>query len=107
MENMYNAAGWLVDRHVSAGNGGRTAVVCGDEHLTYADLQRQVWRAQQALRSLDVRREERIAMVVNDEPAFMAWFQALGSTAVASALRTFTSEVGRPGSSLNWSGSAV
>src|SRR3954451_11932628 len=74
---MYNAATWLVDRHVAAGSGGRTAIVCGAEQLTYADVQQQVWRAQHALTALDVRREERVAMVVNDEPAFVAWF--LGS----------------------------
>ena len=33
-----------------------------------------MWRAQHALRALDVRTGERVAMVVNDEPAFMAWF---------------------------------
>ena len=70
----YNAAGWLLDRHVAAGDGDRLAVICGDDHLTYADVQRQVWRAQHALRALDVRAGERVAMVVNDEPAFMAWF---------------------------------
>ena len=70
----YNAAGWLLDRHVAAGDGDRLAVICGDDHLTYADVQRQAWRAQHALRDLDVRTGERVAMVVNDEPAFMAWF---------------------------------
>ena len=70
----YNAATWLLDRHVATGDGGRLAVICGDDHLTYADVQRQVWRAQHALRDLDVRTGERVAMVVNDEPAFMAWF---------------------------------
>ncbi len=70
----YNAATWLLDRHVAAGDGDRLAVICGDDQLTYADVQRQVWRAQHALRALDVRAGERVAMVVNDEPAFMAWF---------------------------------
>ena len=51
----YNAAGWLLDRHVAAGDGDRLAVICGDDQLTYADVQRQVWRAQHALRALDVR----------------------------------------------------
>ena len=45
----YNAAGWLLDRHVAAGDGDRLAVICGDDHLTYADVQRQAWRAQHAL----------------------------------------------------------
>ena len=45
----YNAAAWLVDRHVDEGRGDHLAVVCGDHQLSYADLQRQVWRAQNAL----------------------------------------------------------
>ena len=74
MGDTYNAAAWLLDRHIDGGEGGRLAVISGAERLTYADVQRDVWRAQHALRALDVRRGERVAMVVNDEPAFLAWF---------------------------------
>lgn len=72
--NEYNAAAWLVDRHVAAGDGGRTAYRSGGESTSYEALQREVWRAQHALRSLDVRRGERVALVVDDELAFPAWF---------------------------------
>jgi benzoate-CoA ligase family protein len=71
---LHNAAGWLVDRHVAEGRGDNLAIISGDERLTYAHVQRQTWRASNALRSLDVRREERVVLVVNDEPAFPAWF---------------------------------
>ena len=74
MADTYNAATWLVDRLVADGLGDRQAIVCEGEHLTYAEVQRQVWRAQHALRQLDVRTGERVAMVMNDEPAFSAWF---------------------------------
>ncbi|MGH9116622.1 MAG: benzoate-CoA ligase family protein [Acidimicrobiales bacterium] len=74
MAELHNAAAWLVDRHVAEGRGDNLAIICGDERLTYADVQRQQWRAANALRALDVRREERVALVVNDEPAFVAWF---------------------------------
>lgn len=70
----YNSAAWLVDRHVAAGDGGRTAYRIGGESASYEALQREVWRAQHALRSLDVRRGERVALVVEDELAFPAWF---------------------------------
>ena len=70
----YNAAAWLVDRHIAGGDGGRVAYRVGGQSTTYEALQREVWRAQHALRALDVRRGERVAMVVNDEPAFPAWF---------------------------------
>jgi benzoate-CoA ligase family protein len=74
MTELHNAATWLVDRHVTEGRGANLAIVCGDDRLTYGDVQRQVWRAHNALRALDVRREERVILVVNDEPAFVAWF---------------------------------
>jgi benzoate-CoA ligase family protein len=74
MTELHNAATWLVDRHVIDGRGSNLAIICGEERLTYADVQRQVWRAANALRALDVRREERVVLVVNDEPAFVAWF---------------------------------
>jgi benzoate-CoA ligase family protein len=88
-DDHYNAAVWLLDRHVAAGDGGRLAVVSGATRWTYADLQEEVWRAQQALRRLDVRTGERVAMVVNDEPAFLPWFLgALRSGVVPVPLST-------------------
>ncbi len=89
MEGAYNAAAWLLDRQIDAGNGDRVAIICEGERLTYADTLRQVWRAQHALRTLDVRPGERVAMVVNDEPGFMAWFLgALRSGVVPVPLST-------------------
>ena len=70
----YNAAAWLVDRHVAAGSGHRVAFRVDGVETTYAALQEQVWRAQRALADLDVRRGERVAMVVDDELAFPSWF---------------------------------
>jgi benzoate-CoA ligase len=74
MEGRYNAASWLVDRHVDAGRGGREALAGQGGRQTYEQVLGQVWRAQNALRALDARPGERVAMVVNDEPAFVAWF---------------------------------
>jgi benzoate-CoA ligase family protein len=89
----YNAAAWLVDRHVAAGDGDRLAVVCGDDRLSYADLQRQVWRAQNALASLGIRRTERIVLVMDDEPNWLAWFLgALRSGIVPVPLSTMLTQ---------------
>src|SRR3954469_10039310 len=74
MSEHYNAAAWLVDRHVADGRGDRVAVVCGDARLTYADLQRQVFRAQHALDALGVRRTERVVLALDDGPVWLAWF---------------------------------
>ncbi len=85
----HNAAAWLVDRHVDAGRGNRTAYIVDGQQTTYAGLLREVWRAQHALRSLDVRRGERVAMIVDDELAFPAWFLgALRSAVVPVPLST-------------------
>lgn len=70
----YNAAEWLIDRNLLSGNGGRTAVITESESLTYMKMAGEVFRVQNALQALGVRREERVALVLNDEPAFPAWF---------------------------------
>lgn len=77
MPELYNAANWLIDRHVESGNGGRIAVESGDASYSYSDMQRELYRVQHALSVLQVRQEDRVALVLNDEPAFPAWF--LGS----------------------------
>ncbi|MGH9246686.1 MAG: benzoate-CoA ligase family protein [Acidimicrobiales bacterium] len=74
MPQRFNAAAWLVDRNVDEGRGGNVAVVYRDQQLTYTNLLEQVWVATNGLRALGVRPEERVAMIVNDEPAFVAWF---------------------------------
>src|SRR6187431_129210 len=85
----YNAAAWLLDRHVAAGNGSRIAFRVDGTSIDYATLQREVFRAQRALRALDVRRGERVALVLDDELAFPTWFLgALRSGVVPVPLST-------------------
>jgi 4-hydroxybenzoate-CoA ligase len=81
----HNASTWLLDRHVAGGRGGRTAYRVDGKSTTYEALQRQVWRAQNALRSLDIRRGERVALVLDDELAYPTWLtrRRSGSTAPA------------------------
>jgi benzoate-CoA ligase family protein len=74
MTTTYNAAAWLLDRHVDAGRGAASAFRVDGLATDYAALQREVFRAQHAMRSLDVRRGERVALVLDDELAFPAWF---------------------------------
>jgi benzoate-CoA ligase family protein len=72
----YNAAGWLVDRHVGAGHGDRVAYRCGQDTQTYARLQRATWMVANGLRSLGVKAGDRVLMVVGDELAFPTTFLA-------------------------------
>jgi benzoate-CoA ligase len=89
MDGQYNAAAWLLDRRIEAGDGGRTALVCQGASHTYDDLLQEVWRTQNALGELGVRASERVVLVVNDEPAFVAWFLgALRSGVVPVPLST-------------------
>jgi len=68
--DQFNVADYLVDRHVREGRGGRTAILCGDESVTYAQVAERSNRVGNGLRSLGVRREERVLLLLLDTPAF-------------------------------------
>jgi benzoate-CoA ligase family protein len=81
----FNAAVWLVDRHVQNGQGEHVAFRCGEEIQTYAELQQATWMAANGLRALGVEAGDRVLMVVGDELAFPAAFLAalrIGAVAV-------------------------
>src|SRR4051794_22756326 len=90
---IYNAAAWLLDRRLDAGDGARPAVRVEGTSTDYAALRREVLRAQHALRALDVRRGERVALVDDDELAFPAFFVgALRAGIVPVPLSTMLTE---------------
>jgi len=66
MADTFNAAEYLVTRHVAAGAGGRTAVLAS-EILTYADLDERVGVVAAGLRALGLRRDDRVMLVMSDE----------------------------------------
>src|ERR1700686_5711730 len=72
--DQFNVADYLVDRHVREGRGGRTAILCGDESITYAQVWERSNRVGNGLRSLGVRREERVLLLLLDTPAFVYSF---------------------------------
>lgn len=74
MEEHYNAAAWLVDRHVDEGRGERIALRCQGRSTTYGELQSELWRAQNLLASIGLAPGDRLAMVVQDDEAFPALF---------------------------------
>ncbi|WP_428116478.1 benzoate-CoA ligase family protein [Candidatus Poriferisodalis sp.] len=85
----FNAAAWLVDRHVDEGRGDRVAIRCGGRSTTYAELLAEMWRAQWLLDDLGVRAGDRVAMVVQDDETFPALFLgALRAGAVPIPLST-------------------
>lgn len=70
----FNAAQWLVDRHVEEGRGDRIAIRCQGESTTYGDLLIEMHRAQRLLASLGVVAGDRVALVLCDDVAFPTWF---------------------------------
>ncbi len=74
MNEQYNAAAWLVDRHVEAGDGDRVAIRCQGRSTTYTELQRELWRAQALFDGLGLAPGDRVAIVVRDDETFPAVF---------------------------------
>ncbi|MEM9133922.1 MAG: benzoate-CoA ligase family protein [Actinomycetota bacterium] len=70
----HNAAAWLVDRHVAAGDGDRVAIRCQGRDTTYARLQAELHRAQCALADLGIDAGQRVVLILSDDEAFPAWF---------------------------------
>ena len=74
MADIFNAAAWLVDRHLDSGLGDRVAYRCLDSAITYSSLASEAWRAARMLRELGVGPGDRVLMLVLDEPAFPAMY---------------------------------
>jgi benzoate-CoA ligase family protein len=85
----FNVAAYFVDRNVLEGRGGKTAIECGDECISYQQLLEQTNRAGNALRRLGVRPEERVILLLEDGPEFLyCFFGAIKIGAVAVPTNT-------------------
>jgi benzoate-CoA ligase len=71
-----NAAVEFVDSHVEAGRGDNLAVIdAGDgSRYTYRDVMEMANRTGNALMALDIRREERVMLLLHDSPEFVFVF---------------------------------
>lgn len=67
----FNAATYLVDRHVDAGSGDRPAVRHGGKDISYAELRDETARVAGALRRLGMRRDERVMCCMSDSPELL------------------------------------
>lgn len=74
LPDRFNIADYLVDRHIREGRGGRTAILCGDESITYAQVADRSGRLANGLRTLGLRREDRVMLLLHDTPAFVYSF---------------------------------
>ncbi|MBM3861892.1 MAG: benzoate-CoA ligase family protein [Verrucomicrobia bacterium] len=85
----FNVVEPLIDSHLVQGRGQKTAILCGDESVTYRELHERVNRTGNLLRSLGVRMEERVAILVPDCPACVyAFFGAMKIGAVSIPINT-------------------
>ena len=66
----FNAADYFIDRHLAEGRGGKVAIECGDERVTYEQVAERVSRFGAALRHLGIHPEQRCALMLLDSPAF-------------------------------------
>jgi benzoate-CoA ligase family protein len=84
-----NAAAVLVDSHIAAGRGDKAALLCGERTVTYAALCEGVNRFGNVLKTLGLRMEERVAILMPDTPEFVfAFFGAMKMGAVSIPLNT-------------------
>ncbi|HUK87509.1 MAG TPA: benzoate-CoA ligase family protein [Terriglobales bacterium] len=89
MPEAFNAATRFVDHNVHEGRGAKVAIECGEQRVTYAQLQERVNRVGNALRGLGVRPEERVVLLLPDSPDFLyCFFGAIKVGAVAVPVNT-------------------
>ena len=70
----FNAAAYFIDRHLSEGRADKVAIECGEIRVTYRQLADRVNRFGNSLKSLGVRIEERVLLLLLDTPEFAACF---------------------------------
>jgi len=90
LPDIFNAAAYFVDRNVDEGRGDRIAIECGDERVTYRQVAERVNRFASALRRrLQIQTEQRIALILQDTPAFAySFFGAIKAGVVPVPLNT-------------------
>ncbi|TVO72538.1 benzoate-CoA ligase family protein [Sedimenticola selenatireducens] len=89
LPEIFNAADYFVDRNVREGRGAKTAIRCGTNQFSYSDVQAGVNRFGNSLKSLGVRMEERIALLMLDTELFpQAFFGSIKMGAIPICLNT-------------------
>ncbi len=98
MTDQFNAADYLVHRHLAEGRAGNLAVRGSGSDLTYGDLSSRVRTVGAALRGLGLRRDDRVLMVMSDDvPMLTTILGAFHAGFVATPISTMLNgaELGR------------
>jgi benzoate-CoA ligase family protein len=89
LPDQFNAAAYFVDRHIGEGRSGKIAIECGDRRVTYGELCTRVNQLGNGLKSLGVRMEERVFLLLPDVPEFaFSFFGAIKIGAVPVPVNT-------------------
>ena len=85
----FNAASYFIDRHIQEARADKVAIECGDVHVTYRQLFERVNQVGNGLRTLGVRIEERVFLLLLDSPEFaVSFFGAIKIGAVPVPVNT-------------------
>ena len=85
----FNATAYFIDRHMREGRVGKTAIECGDSRITYGQLFALVNQFGNGLKSLGVRIEERVLLLLLDTPEFaVSFFGAIKIGAIPVPVNT-------------------
>ncbi len=83
----FNLAAHHLDARIQEGNGQRIAIRYGEESYTYEDIYNTVNRLGNALLSLGVAMEQRVVIIMPDQPEFIiSWLAAVKIGAVVNTL---------------------
>ena len=89
LPDVFNAATHFVDRNIAEGRGGHIALECGGERVTYQQVGERVNRFGNGLKRLGLQPEQRIALILQDTPAFAyCFFGAIKAGMVPVPLNT-------------------
>ena len=89
LPQVFNAATHFVDGNLAEGRGEKVAIECADERVTYREVAERVNRLGSALCDLGIQPEQRIALILQDTPAFAyAFFGAIKAGFVPIPLNT-------------------
>lgn len=70
LPDQFNAADYFVDRHIREGRKDKVAVICEDRKLTYGDIQKGANQVGNGLKSLGVRMEDRVVLLLLDTEVY-------------------------------------
>lgn len=85
----FNAAAYFIDRNMGEGRESKVAIECGELRVTYGELFALVNRLGNGLKSLGVRMEERVLLLLVDTPEFaISFFGAIKIGAVPVPVNT-------------------